>query len=41
MTVIDQRTVTSRPAPNCDVLTTVDDDEVFDLLVAAIAHYSR
>jgi len=41
MTVIDQRTVTVRSAPNCDVLTTVDDDAVFDLLVAAIAHYSR
>ena len=41
MTVIDQRTVTSRPAPNCDVLTTVDHDAVFDLLVAAIARYSH
>jgi inosine-uridine nucleoside N-ribohydrolase len=41
MTVIDQRTVTSRAAPNCDVLTTVDDDAVFDLLVAAIARSSR
>lgn len=41
MTVIDQRTVTSRVAPNCDVLTTVEDDAVFDLLVAAIARYSR
>jgi inosine-uridine nucleoside N-ribohydrolase len=41
MTVIDQRAITSRPAPNCDVLTTVDDDAVFDLLVAAIAHYSH
>ena len=41
MTVIDQRTVTNRAAPNCDVLTTVDDDAVFDLLVAAIARFSR
>jgi inosine-uridine nucleoside N-ribohydrolase len=41
MTVIDQRTVTSRAAPNCDVLTTVDGDAVFDLLVAAIARYSH
>ena len=41
MTVIDQRAVTARSAPNCDVLTTVDDDAVFDLLVAAIAHHSR
>jgi inosine-uridine nucleoside N-ribohydrolase len=41
MTVIDQRSVTSRAAPNCDVLTAVDDDAVFDLLVAAIARYSH
>jgi hypothetical protein len=41
MTVIDQRTVTARAAPNCDVLTSVDDDAVFELLVAAIAQYSR
>lgn len=41
MTVIDERTITSRDAPNCDVLTTVDDDAVFDLLLAAIARFSR
>ena len=41
MTVIDQRAITARAAPNCDVLTTVDDTAAFDLLVAAIAHFSR
>jgi inosine-uridine nucleoside N-ribohydrolase len=41
MTVIDRRAITTRAAPNCDVLTSVDDDAVFDLLVAAIAHFSR
>jgi|SRR6056297_2199851 len=41
MTVIDRRTITSRPAPNCDVLTTVDDDAGFDLLIDAIGHFSR
>ncbi len=41
MTVIDQRAITARADPNCDVLTSVDDDAVFDLLAAAIAHFSR
>ncbi len=41
MTVIDQRTITARSAPNCDVLTAVDDRAVFDLLLSAIAHFSR
>ena len=41
MTVIDQRTVTNRAAPNCDVLTTVVVDTVFDLLCAAIARFIR
>ena len=41
MTVIDQRTITARAAANCDVLTSVDDDAVFDLLLAAIARFSR
>ena len=41
MTVIDQRVITARAAPNCDVLTSVDVDATFDLLVAAIAHFSR
>jgi inosine-uridine nucleoside N-ribohydrolase len=41
MTVIDQRTITARPAPNCDVLASVDHEAVFDLLIEAIAHFSR
>ena len=41
MSVIDQRAITARAAPNCDVLTTVDDDGAFALLVDAIAHFSR
>jgi inosine-uridine nucleoside N-ribohydrolase len=41
MTVIDQREITARPAPNCDVLTAVDHDAAFDLLIAAISHFSR
>ncbi|HUS42544.1 MAG TPA: nucleoside hydrolase [Ilumatobacteraceae bacterium] len=41
MTVIDQRAITARSAPNCDVLDSVNDDAVFDLLVAAVAHFSR
>jgi inosine-uridine nucleoside N-ribohydrolase len=41
MTVIDQRSITARPAPNCDVLTEVDDDAAFDLLVDAIAHFTN
>jgi inosine-uridine nucleoside N-ribohydrolase len=41
MTVIDQRAISDRAAPNCDVLTAVDADAGFDLLVDAIAHFSR
>ena len=41
MSVIDQRAITARAAPNCDVLTTVDDEGAFALLVDAIAHFSR
>jgi hypothetical protein len=41
MTVVDQRAITARAAPNCDVLTSVDDAAAFDLLVAAIAHFTR
>jgi inosine-uridine nucleoside N-ribohydrolase len=40
MTVIDQRTVRSRPQPNCDVLTRVDADAAFDHVVAAIRNFS-
>lgn len=41
MTVIDHRAITARPAPNCDMLTTVDHDAAFELLTAAIAHFSH
>ena len=41
MTVIDRRTVTDRPTANCEVLVGVDDERVFDLLVDALAHFSR
>ena len=41
MTVIDQRAISARPAPNCDVLTSVDHDTAFGLLIEAIAHFSR
>ena len=41
MTVIDQRTLTERTAPNCDVLTTVDADAAFDLVADAIHAFSR
>jgi inosine-uridine nucleoside N-ribohydrolase len=40
MTVIDQRTVRSRPKPNCDVLTRVDADAAFEHVVAAIRNFS-
>jgi inosine-uridine nucleoside N-ribohydrolase len=40
MTVIDERTVRSRPDPNCDVLTKVDADAAFDLVLAAISRFS-
>ncbi len=41
MTVIDRRAITERPAPNCDVLTTLDDDAAFDLMIGAIAHFTH
>ena len=40
MTVIDQRTVRSRPAANCDVLTTVDADAAFERVLAAISSFT-
>jgi purine nucleosidase/pyrimidine-specific ribonucleoside hydrolase len=40
MTVIDERTVRSRPSPNCDVLVTVDADAAFERVLAAITHFS-
>ena len=42
MTVIDQRTLIDRPAPNCDVLTGVDADAAFDVVDRTpIAYFSR
>jgi inosine-uridine nucleoside N-ribohydrolase len=40
MTVIDARTVRSRPEPTCDVLARVDAAAAFDHVVAAIASFS-
>jgi inosine-uridine nucleoside N-ribohydrolase len=41
MTVIDNRTLTERPHPNCDVLTSVDADAAFARVDAAIRAFSR
>ena len=40
MTVIDRRTLSERPAPNCDVLTTIDADAAFAVIVDAIASFA-
>ena len=40
MTVIDERALRSRPAANCDVLTTVDADAAFERVLAAIAAFT-
>jgi inosine-uridine nucleoside N-ribohydrolase len=40
MTVIDARSVRSRPAANCEVLTSVDADAAFEHLIAAIAAFT-
>jgi inosine-uridine nucleoside N-ribohydrolase len=39
MTVIDRRTLKERPPPNCDVLTTIDADRAWDVIVEAIAAF--
>ena len=41
MTVIDERRLLGRPAPNCTVLTDVDADAAFDLVVDAVTHFSH
>lgn len=41
MTLIDQRQLIERPAPNCEVLTGLDADAAFDVIVQAIASFSR
>jgi inosine-uridine nucleoside N-ribohydrolase len=40
MTVIDERTLVSRPRANCEVLTGVDADGAFEHVLTAIAAYS-
>ncbi len=40
MTVIDERTVRSRPDANCDVLTSIDADAAFDRVLAAVSGFS-
>jgi inosine-uridine nucleoside N-ribohydrolase len=39
MTVIDRRILKERPAPNCDVLTRIDADAAWDVIVEAIGSY--
>jgi inosine-uridine nucleoside N-ribohydrolase len=41
MTVIDERTLRSRPPANCGVLTSVDDETAFACVLAAIAAFSK
>ena len=41
MTLIDQRALIERRPPNCEVLTHVDADAAFDVIVKAIASFSR
>ena len=41
MTVIDQRTLVERPAPNCDRLTAIDADAAWAVVAEAIAHFSH
>ena len=41
MTVIDQRSIIERRPANCEVLTRVDAEAGFDLLIDAVAHFSR
>lgn len=41
MTVIDHRHIIDREPANCEVLTAVDAESAFDLLIASVAHFSR
>ncbi len=41
MTVIDERRLIERAAPNTEVLTRVDPDAAFDLVVEAVAHFTH
>jgi inosine-uridine nucleoside N-ribohydrolase len=40
MTVVDQRTLVERPAPNCDRLVSIDADAAWSVVTEAIAHFS-
>ena len=40
MTVIDRRTLSERPPPNCDVLTTIDADAAWAVIVDAVASFA-
>ncbi|MGH9133102.1 MAG: nucleoside hydrolase [Ilumatobacteraceae bacterium] len=40
MTVIDQRTITDRPAANCDVLDDVDAEAAWEVVLEAVASFS-
>ena len=41
MTVIDQRDLKEVPDPNCDLLTGVDAEAAWQVVVEAIAHFSH
>jgi hypothetical protein len=41
MTVIDHRHIIERESANCEVLTAVDAEAGFGLLIDAVAHFSR
>lgn len=41
MTVIDHRPRSDRGEPNCELMTTIDDAAAFEVLLGAIAHFSR
>lgn len=41
MTVIDQRSLIERPAPNCTMLTSIDADAGFAIIDEAIAHFTH
>jgi inosine-uridine nucleoside N-ribohydrolase len=40
MTVIDRRTLRERPPPNCDVLTEVDAEAAFTVILEAVRSFS-
>jgi inosine-uridine nucleoside N-ribohydrolase len=40
MTVIDERRVAHRPKANTDVLTKVDSDQAYDIVIEAVEHFS-